>query len=266
MGQMERLSGQGPMFGGQTSGRVESAAGLGFLFNTANISLGLPVNGLADAYAGVYARMLQAAKDRMGPGDAVEITLVDDAIAGTVLSSDGQLQLTENPIPESHRVRIDIKDRTPRDRDIRKQELLGLYQAQLVDETQFWITAFEENLDFPGAPKEVWETWRKAIWQIIMLFRDGKAPGTVTVGEHTQNPDIQLIAVQRFMSKIEYSLASPEVRDAFEQWKIDLELLAGRYYPPGLPPPEQIVTPGMQPGQPTGAAPGAEGLGPMGGM
>lgn len=263
-GIMDKLSSQGPIFQGQSSGRVDSAAGLGFLFNTGNIPLGLPANGLADAYVGVYSRMLQVAKDRLGPGETVEIAVVDDAIAGVIIDPQtGNLRLADNPIPEPWEVNIDVKDRTPRDRDIRKQELLQLYGSQLVDDTRFWITAFEENLDFPGAPKEIWETWRKVIWQIIMLFRDGQTPGTVEVGEHTQNPDIQLIAVQQFMNKIEFSLASQAVRKAFEQWKIDLELLAGKNFPAGLPSPE-MVAPGQQPGMPTGMAPQGGPAGPGG--
>lgn len=263
-GLLDKLSSQGPFLQGQTSGRVDSAAGLGFLFNTGNVPLGLPANGLADAYVGVYARMLQVAKDRFQPGETVEIAVVDDAIAGVVIDpSTGNLQLDENPLPESWEVNIDVKDRIPRDRDIRKQELLQLFSAQLVDPTRFWITAFEENLDFPGAPKEIWETWRKVTWQIIMLFRDGVTPGQVVTGEHTQNADIQLIAVQQFMNKIEFSLASPAVRQAFEQWKVDLEILAGKNFPAGLPSPE-MVAPGQQPGMPTGAAQGGPGAGPGG--
>jgi hypothetical protein len=264
-GIMDKLASQGPFMQGQTSGRVDSAAGLGFLFNTGNIPLGLPANGLADAYVGVYSRMLQVAKDRLGPGETVQIAVVDDAIAGVIIDpGTGNLRLADNPIPEPWEVNIDVRDRTPRDRDIRKQELLQLYTAQLVDDTRFWITAFQENLDFPGAPKEVWETWRKATWQIVMLFRDGKTPGEVTLGEHTQNADIQLIAVQTFMSKIEFSLASPEVRQAFESWKMDLEVLAGKSFPAGLPSPEMIA-PGQPPGMPTGMLPpGGPGQGPSG--
>ncbi len=239
---MEKLSGQGPIFQGQTSGRVDSAAGLGFLFNTGNISLALPANGLAEAFSGVYARMLQAAKDRLGPGETIEIATIDDAIAGVVIDPQtGQLRLAENPIPEPWLVNIDIRDRTPKDREVRKQELKELYGTGLVDATRFWISALEENLDMPGAPKELWETWRKATWQIIMLFRDGQTPGNVDVGEHTQNPDIQLIKLQEFMNKIEYSLASEEVRAKFEMWKIDLEILAGQRFPAGLPSPEEIA-------------------------
>lgn len=255
-GLMDRLSAQGPMFQGATSGRVDSAAGLGFLFNTGNIPLGLPANGLADAYVGVYSRMLQVAKDRLGPGETVEIAVVDDAIAGVIIDpSTGNLRLADNPIPEPWEVNIDVKDRTPRDRDIRKQELLQLFGQGLVDDTRFWITAFEENLDFPGPPKEIWETWRKVTWQIIMLFRDGVTPGEVMLGEHTQNADIQLIAVQQFMNKIEFSLASPQVRQMFEMWKVDLEILAGKHFPTGLPSPEMIA-PGQPPGVPTGMLPG----------
>ena len=268
---MEKLSGQGPIFQGQTSGRVDSAAGLGFLFNTANIALALPANGLAEAFAGVYARMLQAAKDRLGPGQTIEIATIDDAIAGVIIDPQtGHLRLAENPIPDPWLVNIDIRDRAPKDREVRKQELKELFGMGLVDPTRFWIAALEENLDMPGAPKELWETWRKATWQIIMLFRDGETPGDIDIGEHTQQADIQLIKLQEFMSKIEYSLASEAVREKFETWKIDLEILAGQRFPSALPPPEEIavqeaaggqqrpgvpqlnIPPGIAPGGPVG--------------
>lgn len=268
---MDKLSGQGPIFQGQTSGRVDSAAGLGFLFNTGNIGLSLPANGLADAFAGVYARMLQAAKDRMGPGETIQIATIDDAIAGVIIDpKTGELRLAENPIPDPWLVDVDIKDRVPKDREVRKQELKELLGLGLVDSTRFWIAALEENLDMPGAPKELWETWRKATWQIIILFRDGETPGNIDLGEHTQNPDIQLIKLQEFMNKIEFSMASEQVRQAFEVWKIDLEILAGKRFPSALPPPEEVAVqeaaggqqrPGVpQLGIPPGIAPG----GPVG--
>lgn len=241
-GLLQKLSGQGPAFQGQTSGRIDSAAGLGFLFNTGNIALGLPSHGLADAFSGVYARMLQVAKERMQPGETIKLATIDDAIAGVVLDPQtGDMRLSENPIPQPWEIKVDIKDRQPRDREIRKQELKELYSMQLVDPTRFWITAMEENLDMPGAPRELWETWRKCTWQIITLFRDGITPGNLDIGEHTQNPDIQLIKLQEFMNKIEFSLASEAVRKEFETWKLDLEILAGQRFPSELPPPEEVA-------------------------
>ncbi len=240
--QLSKLSGQGPIFQGETSGRVDSAAGLGFLFNTGNISLALPANGLAAAFSGVYARLLQAAKDRLGPGKTIEIATIDDAIAGVVIDPQtGEMRLSENPIPEPWTVTIDVRDRQPKDREILKQELKEGLSLGTVDPVRYWVTAFEENLEIPGAPKEIWETWRKAIWQIILLFRDGVTPGNVDIGEHTQQPDIQLIKLNEFMSKIEFSLASEEVRTAFETWKMDLEILAGTRFPSELPPPEEAA-------------------------
>ena len=261
---MDKQSNQGPFYRGESAGRVDSAVGHGFLFNMGNVGLGLPVHGLADALAGVFSRMLQVAKARLGPGDTIELATIDDAIAGVIIDPEtGQLQLAQNPIPEPWEVQVDIMDRTPRNRDIRKQELMDMYNGGLVDRTRFWITALEENLDYPGADKEIWETWRKAIWQIIMLFRDGVTPGARATGEHTQNPDIQLMAVQQFMNRIEFSLASTAVREDFEMWKTDLEILAGRNFPIGLGPPEEIAA--MEAAGGT-ARPGVEALGIPEGM
>lgn len=237
---MKNLSGQGPLFQGEAPGRIDSAAGSGFVFNTGNISLGLPINSFADAWVGIYACILQRAKsEKTG---MLKISVLTDAVAGIKYDPvQGTISLDENPLPNPWEVSVDIADRTARDPALRKQELMELYGRQLIDEVGFWIAAFEENLDFPGAPKEIWETWRKATWQIVVLFGDGETPGKIDVGQHTQNPNIQLRAVQRFMDKIEFSLASVEVRTLFENWKMELEMLAGKAYPDMLGAPEDIA-------------------------
>jgi hypothetical protein len=67
------------------------------------------------------------------------------------------------------------------------------------------------------------------------------------------------------MNKIEFSLSSPAVRTAFENWKVDLEILSGKHFPAGLPAPE-MVAPGQQPGMPTGMMPGGPAQPPLGPM
>lgn len=244
MGLMDKLSGQGPHFSGEAAGRVDSAAGLGFLFNTGNTGLGLASNNLANALSGIYSRMLQVAKERRAESP-IPLVLLDDALAGVVIDpQSGQLSLDTNPVPWPWEVRLDIRDRTPKDKDIRKQELKELYTQGLLgqDDTRFWIAAYEEGLDLPGSPKDLIETWRKALWQIILLFGNGTEPGPRITDQHSQNPGIQLMAVQRFMNKIEFSLAAPAVQDEFFKWKQELEVMSGQAYPMGLPPPEDVAS------------------------
>lgn len=242
MAAMDLLTGQGPMFAGGAAGRVDSASGHGFLFDVANISLAMPSHSLADGFVGMWAKMLERARARVDEGKtkAVKLATIDDAVAGVVIDPEtGELSMESNSVPKPWDVTIDVKDRTPRDLQTRKQQLLELLQLQVVSPTQFWITVFEENLDFPGAPKELWETYRKALWQIIVLFGDGETPGTIKAGLYSGDPKVQLLPVQRFMNKIEYSLASEEVRAAFEEWKQTLEQMTGAKFPDGLMPPDQ---------------------------
>lgn len=232
------LSGHGPMFGGEASGRVDSASGHGFLFDVANIRLAMPSHSIADAFVGLYARMLQRAKARYGSEGSVRPPIIDEAMAGVIIGKDGSLDLTSNPIPDPWEFHIDIRDRMPRDMFSRKQELKENFQMGLVSPTQFWLTVYDEKLDIPGIPRDLIESYRKAIWQVVMLFRDGQEPGLIEVGEMAMNPEVQLMVVQRFMNKIEYSLAKQGVREAFEKWKMVLEESTGKGFPSGLMPPE----------------------------
>lgn len=273
----DKLSGQGPFFDGQAAGRIDSAAGLGFLFNTGNVGLGLPSHNIANALSAIYGRILQIAKGDLSEGQSIKLATIDENLAGVVFNpQSGELSLDQNPIPNPWEVELDIRDRTPRDPDVRKKELSELYGAGLLgtspDEAfiQYWITVFEENLDVIGGPKDIYETWRKVIWQIILLFNDGETPGPVEFGEHTQDPRVQIMALQRFMNKIEFSLSSDEVQREFEVWKEALERLMGVDYPAGLPPPEEAAAmelQGQQPGQsPPGVVGGQAPPPPPGGM
>lgn len=237
----QTLSGHGPMFQGEATGRMDSASGHGFLFDVANIRLSMPVNSFADAIVGVYGRLLQSAKARYGDDDTMKLTAIDEAMAGVVVGKDGALSLSDNPIPEPWEVTIDIKDRMPRDLITRKQELKELFQMSLVTPTSFWLAAHDEKLDFPGSPRDLIESYRKAIWQVVMLFGNGKEPGLIDVGQQSTNPEVQLMVVQRFMNKIEFSLADQKVREAFEQWKMVLEQMLGKGFPEGLMPPDQAA-------------------------
>ncbi|KPL13124.1 hypothetical protein AMJ85_00255 [candidate division BRC1 bacterium SM23_51] len=247
----DSLAGQGPFYEGQAAGRDIGAAGHGFLFNTGNIGLGLPSANLADSMAAIYSRMLQSAREELREGETIKLATIDENLAGVVFNPEtGSLELAQNPIPQPWEVKVDVKDRVPADPDVRKRELAEHHAAGLLGSTpeeaylNYWLAVFEENLDVPGGPKDLYETWRKAIWQIILLFNDGKEPGPVEFDEHVQDPGVHLIALKRFMSKIEFSLASDEVQQEFVLWKEALERMTGTY-PMGLPPPEDVAAEAM---------------------
>jgi len=243
----ESIAGQGPFYDGQAAGRMDSAAGHGFLFNAGNVGLGLPSHNLADALSAIYSRVLQVARSGLREGETIKLATIDENLAGVVFDPEtGRASLAKNPVPHPWEVKVDVKDRTPSDPDLRKRELAELHAGGLLGATpeeaylQYWITVFEENLDVIGGPKDIFETWRKAIWQIILLFNDGETPGPVEFGEHTQNPSVQLLALSRFMNKIEFALATDEVQREFELWKEALERMTGTF-PLGLGAPEDVA-------------------------
>ena len=251
---LKELSGQGSMLEGEASGRMDTTSGHAMLWNAMNVAQAQMTHSLADAFSGVYGKMLEVVKrDFASSGEAAVgskllLTGLDDSMVGLkVDAKSGEIDVTSNPLPDPHEVTIDIKSRSPQDPANRIAQLKENVQLQLTTPERFWITVFQEGLDVPGAPKEKWEAWRKTIWNIVLLFGDGDTPGQgAKTSDHTTDPDIALMALQEFMNKLEFSLASDSVKQKFVMWKTMLELQAGRRLPENAPSVEQLAMQAQQ--------------------
>jgi hypothetical protein len=251
----DKWSGQGEIFQGGAPGRVDSASGLGFLFETGNVSLIPTSNEMADAYQVVYRSMLQEARREAKKDDVRPFSLpvIDDRMLGVVIGEQGQITLESNPIPHPHEVLIDIADRAPVSKQHSREEAIRLLELGLMDPTQFKILNFRENMGFPIVDRAEWEAWRKAVYQKILLFNDGKTPNPhVPLNVEADVPEISLAVCMQLMASIEFMLASDKIRAAFEEWKRGLEMMLGKY-PEQLPSPDQMMM--MGEAKPPGGSP-----------
>jgi hypothetical protein len=238
MGVLRNESGQGAIYQGDSPGRTESAASLGFLYETGNVNLVEVSNAIGDAMANCYASMLQAARVEIEresaegkEGGKLKLPILDDRMIGVVVDlQTGEMSLSDNPVPEPWEVKIDVEERTLRSKEQQKQEAGVMLEAQIITDTDFRILNEKLGLGFPVLDRSEWEAWRKAVVTKILLFRDGRTPGTVTGHIEADNPEIMLRVIQELMASMEFAVASVEVQDAFVKLKQAYEAML-----PGFP-------------------------------
>jgi hypothetical protein len=235
------LAGQSPMMSGNAPGRVDSAQGLGMLYEASTVSLAAPMLSLANGFCTVYKALLGMAREQWEKGTLAKVTMLDDTLVGVVLDgATGKISLDKNSIPHPTQVTVLVKSQMPRSIAQRKSEMMQMLQSGLITPREFRRINMVEGLDFPQGSRAEYENWRKAVLNNIIQFGDGMTPGDVIISMEADNPEIQLEAVQDFMAKPEFTLASPEVRTAFEKRKQTYAQMLGQY-PQQLPYPEQAA-------------------------
>jgi hypothetical protein len=238
----QKLSGQSELLSGDAPGRTDSAAAMGFLFETSNIPLSVPAEEIRRTWSHVHRALLQMGREDHSEGGAIQLRSVDDSVAGVVLNPEtGVMQLDDdNVLPDAWDVKVGIQESMPQPKAQRKAELVQMLQLQLVTPLEFRIINYREELGFPVGNRAEWSGYQKAMFHNIILFGGGKVPGTIVSDNKFDNPEIQLFALQDFVAKVQFSLSSKEVQEAFEQRIAYFQNLTGSY-PEQLPRPEEAA-------------------------
>ena len=237
---MKEMAGHNEMMEGGAPGRVDSAQGLGFLWETSNTSLGPPLISLTSAFCRMYKALLGIARKYWPATKLAQLTMVDDALAGIIIDPyTGQVELDKNAVPHPTTVTFSVASQLPRSKAQRKQELVMMLQMGQISNDEFEIINQEEALGFPIPASARWENYRKAKLNNIILFGDGTTPGTIVASGEADIPEVHLGVLQKFMSRPEFSWASREVRGAFSERKKVLEAMIGEKYPEQLGYPEE---------------------------
>ncbi len=240
----DKVASQTSLLSGQAPGRVDSAAGLGFVLEAGNVGIIPTTNSIADAYVQVYASMLQAAKDEIEEGDAtIPIPALDSRMLGVTLDiQQGTSDLTNNPIPDPWDVRLDIKERVGKSPEQAKQEAGMMLEAGILDPVEFRILNEKDGLGFPVVYRTYYEQWRRAVLTKLIVYNDGVTPGQVPAGVDYENPDIVLEVLDELIQSVEFLVASEEVRNAFFDLRADYMKQMGNL-PDALPSLTQLAEP-----------------------
>jgi hypothetical protein len=203
------------MMQGGAPGRVDSQSALGYLYEVSNIPLTPTATALAKAISGCYRAMLDIASLTWDRHKIVEVSLLDDSLAGIILDpGTGTMELTENGIPHPDEVTISVKAMLPKSKEQEKMELMEALKMGTIDMFEYRIMVRKRGLEVPVGNESEWQNYRRAMLENIVLFGDGKAPGKVIVNVLDIH-DVHLRVLQPFMARPEFYQASPEVREAF---------------------------------------------------
>jgi hypothetical protein len=254
------MAGQSEVMRGEAPGRVDSAVGLAQLQEAASMPLSAPMGSLAAAFTGCYKAMLGMARSTWPKRSLARLTLMDDNIAGIVVNPQtGEIDLDNNDIPLPWEVEISIRSQKPISKAERQMQITQLLQLGVIDPRTFRRVVRVEGLDLPVGNEAEWQNWRKAILYNVILFGDGEKPGQITVSSEMDLPEVQLDAIQAFMARPEFALASKEVKDAFEERKSMILNMAGQY-PQQMPYPEDAALEQQQMMQGGGGMAGLPGM------
>ena len=215
-GLMDKIANQPTeMLKGGAPGRVDSASGLGFLYETSGIPLSPTAKNVAEAISGVYRAMLGICRDLWPPEKVVNISNLDDSLAGIIFDMEtGEINLSKNAIPAPDEVNINVASEVPISKEQQKLELKEALEKQIITLDEYSFRVRELGLTSPVGNDVAWQNYRRAKLENLALFGDGEKPGKVIVSER----DMHLVhqnVLRAFMARPEYFAASPAVRDKF---------------------------------------------------
>ncbi len=245
-GLMDKLANQPTeMLKGGAPGRVDSASGLGFLYETSGIPLTPTAKNVAEAVSGIYRSMLGICKDIWPAKKVVSISNLDDSLAGIAYDMEtGEVSLANNAIPSPDEVNINVASEVPISKEQQKMELKeALKDGTLtLDEYQFQIR--EKGLNLPVGNEVAWQNYRRAKLENLALFGDGDKPGKVIVSERDMHL-IHKMVLDAFMARPEYYAASQAVREKFTEHYDEHNTGLG-IFPEEMPQPEDAAAMEME--------------------
>lgn len=236
VGMMERRASLGELMRGDVPGRLESAAALGVVHETSMISRKAFISSLNAGWSHMYRCLLQ--KGRLANTKVIQLKTVDHRLAGIAVTASGEITLDPNVLPHPDEIQVGMRSGQPRLRSQKQQEVLANFDRGLIPPHKLaWINHTQDlGLDL-GMDSIVAEIERCMLHNLI-LFGDGKKPGTVTDPEFC-NHQIWSEIILEFMSSDAYRLASDEVKGSFVA-RIQYHQQQVGGYPDQMPYPEEF--------------------------
>ena len=262
---VDRLSNQPKeLMSGSAPGRVDSSPALGLLYETSSIPLSPTAGSIAEGVAGIYRAMLGYIKNTWKSEKIVDVTHLDDALAGIKFDSGtGEISLAENALPHPDEVDIQVSSELPKSVEQQKMEMQKALELQIITPREYRIEVRKRDLGLPVGNEAEWQNYRRAMIENLVLFGDGEQAGEVIVSDNDMHI-VHLEVLDAFMARPEYYAAKEQVRVKFGEHKMAHQAGLGML-PDGMDSMEEAAQ--AQMGElPPGMLPGMGSPAPMEGM
>ncbi len=259
---LDRITAQGPLYSGQTSGREDSAVAINSLEAGGSTHLIPTAKSIAAAFTARRRFQLHEIRQRFTDPDqlteGIPLSRIENTIAGVKIDPQtGRVMLTPDDLPDPWGIHLGIQSEDPLARDRRRQEGLFMLGSEtspgLLSPLEFYILNYKEGWDYPVDNKVVYEQYVKAVLYNLILFNDGETPGELPYArpalkelgvyflEMIDKPEIHELAIEDFVSGPEVALATIPVQTAFINRLKDVKIRMGRELPEGMPTLEQAA-------------------------
>lgn len=226
-------------------GRVDSAAGLGFLDEKTKELMVTCSRSSERAWGELWRATLSSAAQKITNTDkALPVKTLTPDLAGAIIDSEsGSVSFRENPVPVVSHLRFSIRDISPKSALVRKQEAMEMLAIPGFDDPlRLIILSLEEGLDLPTWLEEERNAYEAVVRNILVLYGDGVSPTQpVIVTPHTAAPNLQLRVLSAFMASPKMQVASPAVQDEFLRYRDFLLEASGVVLPNDMPNPDDIM-------------------------
>ena len=224
-------------------GRVDSASGLQFLDEQISKAMTNPTSGVQVAFGTMYrAVVAKAAGQMLVSKRALPVNKLTTELAGAVINPEtGTVSFEQNPLPNFSQINFTVMDTAPKSEVVRKQEAMSMLQAGLTDPDGLKLFAMKEGLDLAVWMEEEKSAYESVVRNILLLFGDGQTTQQIVLTPHTTRPDIQLRVLSAFMANPIMSVASPQVQDAFKNYREALIGFMGQTLPAMVPNPDDMA-------------------------
>lgn len=267
---LQAVAKQGPMFEGQSMGRIDGSPAYQMLAQIGSTHLLTTAGSIGRLYASHYRSMLASAFRQIADSDdvRVELTRVENSVAGIVFDpTTGQVKLSGKNGIDPWKVEIGIRSQDPVSAETERDLAYKMFMDRTIKPLEFYILNYKNNWGYPVGSRSLYENYVKAVLQNLILFNDGETPGFVENFVGTFDlPEVLLFATQEFTRTAEFGLSSEAVRVEFEKRLLSLQGGMPGMLPAGAQTPDVAAAMSQAAGQQQGAGgPSSEMQAMMGG-
>lgn len=213
------------LYGGMPGARVESARAMGMAVQSGNTGLAMAGESLAFALSCLFKAQLSYVRyivEKRGRTDiTASVNRLDETLLGIQINpEDNSISLEQFPIPDPRTLRISIRSKDPRTKELIRQQMQEELRQGTLDPISYMILVFREGLDLPILDKTPFYARECAEMENVLLFGDGKTPGDISTLKANSDVDQHVIhyaAHLQLANTLAFKAASDEVRAAILQ-------------------------------------------------